>query len=118
MGSLDYYSGGYNSSTFAGMPQTAPGTPRARRSRALGVGLLRLLAALLQQFGHQRGPARLVAGPDAAAVVPVEVLVEEHQVAPVRVGLELLGSAVHRPAAVGIAQEDAGETSRRSSRGG
>src|SRR4029453_1114000 len=38
---------------------------------------------------HETGPSRLVAGPEARPVVAVEVLVEEDQVAPVRVLLEL-----------------------------
>ena len=50
----------------------------------LCVCLLYALTALLQQLGHEAGPAGLVAGAEAAAVVAVEVLVEEHQVAPVR----------------------------------
>src|SRR5438105_15156327 len=51
------------------------------RTRGLrgGVGL----AALLQQLGDEASPARLVAGADPAAGVAVEILVEEHEVAPV-----------------------------------
>jgi hypothetical protein len=47
-----------------------------------------------------------MAGADAGAVVAVEVLVEEEEVAPVRILLELADPAVHRPAAVLVAQED------------
>ena len=51
------------------------------------------------------GPAGLVAGADAGAVVAVEVFVERDQVVPVRVGLELLYSAVDRPASVLVVGE-------------
>src|SRR5215831_564835 len=58
------------------------------------------------------GPARLVAGAHALAVVAVEVLVEEHQVAPVRVLLELAGVPVDGPPAGGVLQEDARQPAR------
>ena len=45
---------------------------------------------------NQAGPPGLVARAEARPVVPVEVLVEEDQVAPVRVVLELRRAAVHR----------------------
>ena len=45
------------------------------------------LAALLQQLRHQAGPSGLMARADAGAVVAVEVLVEQHQVPPVRIAL-------------------------------
>jgi len=67
------------------------------------------LAALLEQFGHEPRPARLVARADAGAVVAVEVLVEEEQVAPVGIALELFSAAVDRPAAIRVAQEDTRE---------
>src|SRR5438128_11171625 len=71
-----------------------------------------LLPALLQELGHEPGPAGLVAGANAGAVVTVEVLVEEDEVAPVRIGLERVGAAVDRTPAVGPLEEDAGEPSR------
>ena len=40
---------------------------------------------LLEQFGNQPGPPRLVAGTDASARVVVKVLVEQRVVAPVLV---------------------------------
>src|SRR2546425_12166677 len=70
------------------------------------------LAALLEQLGDQRGPARLVAGADAGTVVAVKVFVEEDQVLPVRVALELFGPAVDRAPTLGVAQEDAREPAR------
>ena len=48
-------------------------------------------------------------GAQTRAVVAVKVLVEQHQVAEVRIVLELLGSAVDRPMTVRVAKEDAGE---------
>ena len=51
-------------------------------------------------------------GAQARAVVPVEVLVEENVVAPVRVGLECLRAPVDRTLAAGITQEDAGQALR------
>src|SRR5688500_17451483 len=51
-----------------------------------------VVAVQLGEDGQERrdepGPPGLVARPEAAAVVAVEVLVEQQQVAPVRVGLE------------------------------
>ena len=66
----------------------------------------------LRKHGHQRRPSGLVAGAEAGAVVAVEVLVERNVVAPVRVLLELLRAAEHRPPAALVAQEDALQTSR------
>ncbi len=61
---------------------------------------------LLQQLGHQAGPAGLVAGAEAAAGVAVEVLVEQEVIAEVGVVLEQLDVAEDRPAPVGVAQEE------------
>lgn len=69
-------------------------------SHFISVKLINLLnnsTTLLNQLGYQRRPAGLVAGPNACAVVAVEVLVEQNIVAPVRVGLELVRAAKHRP---------------------
>ena len=44
-----------------------------------------LFAALLHQFCHDSGPTCLVGRTDAAAMVAVEVLMEEHQIHPVRI---------------------------------
>src|SRR4249920_2252223 len=57
--------------------------------------------------GDHAGPARLMARAEPRSVVAVEVLVEQDQVPPVGVLLELLGAAVDRAASRGIAQEDA-----------
>ena len=51
----------------------------------------------LDQFRNDPGPPGLVAGADARPVIAMEILVEEEVVAPVRIGLEFLGPAIHRP---------------------
>src|SRR4051794_25635532 len=56
------------------------------------------------------GPAGLVIGAQAHAVVAVEVFVELDVIAPVGIVLELLLHPVHRPGARFVLQEDAGET--------
>ncbi len=56
--------------------------------------------------GDDAGPAGLVGGTQAGAVVAVEVLVEQQVVLPGRVGLEPLDAAEAGPAAVGADQED------------
>jgi len=50
-------------------------------------------------------PARLVAGPEARAVVAVEILVEQNEIAPVRVVLELRAAAVDGPSSLAVAEE-------------
>src|SRR5262245_5203871 len=59
-------------------------------------------AHLLNQLRHQTGPARLVIGAETATAVAVEILVEEHQITPVLVGLELLDFAVDRTAPITV----------------
>ncbi len=61
----------------------------------------------VQEGSDQSGPSRLVAGPEPRAVVTVEILVEQDQVAPVRIVLELGRPAVDRPLPIGIAQKRA-----------
>ena len=74
--------------------QPPPGEPD-RRVDLVDHGAQRAFDLVEQR--HRAGPARLVARPDPGAVVAVEVLVEQDQVAPVRVGLELLHRPVDRP---------------------
>src|SRR5688572_10784549 len=71
-----------------------------------------LLPALLQELGDEARPARLVTGADAGAVVAVEVLVEQDEVAPVGIALEGLEPAVDWPAAGAVAREDPRESAR------
>src|SRR5580765_1299576 len=61
----------------------------------------------IERARYDSGPAGLVAGSQPGAIVPVEVFVEQNVVLPVRIVLELLSSAVYRPSAVGIAEENA-----------
>src|SRR5262249_43281281 len=63
----------------------------------------------LQEAGDAPGPAGLVAGAEARPVVAVEVLVEQDQVAPVRVLLELPRSPVNRSPSISVSQEEVGE---------
>src|SRR6516165_12729726 len=66
----------------------------------------------VHQAGDDARPAGLMAGAEAGAVVAVEVLVEQHTVAPVRVVLELPGPAVHGPPPVLVLEEDARQPAR------
>ena len=61
-----------------------------------------LFATLLQEFGHQRGPTRLVTGADAGTVIAVKIFVEQDQITPMRIVLKRFRTAVDRPAAIGI----------------
>src|SRR5688572_24674324 len=54
----------------------------------MSMGVFRVCGA--KQVGDEAGPAGLVARADAAAGVAVEVFVEEHVVAEMPVGLELV----------------------------
>jgi len=55
--------------------------------------------------GHQRGPARLVGGAKTSAVVAIEVLEEQHAIAPPRIALEALDAAEARSATTVVDQE-------------
>src|SRR5262245_37592528 len=79
---------------------------------AAGAPRPRLATALLKELGDQPGPAGLMAGAEAGAVVAVEVFVEPDEIPPVRVGLKLGDAAVHRPSPIRSAQEDARQASR------
>jgi hypothetical protein len=47
-----------------------------------------------------------MAGANAGAVIPVEVFVKQNEIAPVRVGLKLLGAAIERTPAVRVAMKN------------
>ena len=83
---------------------------RTRPSRLLQVA--RSLATLLQQFGDQRGPSGLVTGADAGPGVPVEILMERNEVAPVVALLKLAVVPEHRSSACFIDKENAAYPSR------
>src|SRR6185369_7865275 len=88
------------------LPRLDAGAPG--RSRLDDRGALAELAHLLRgrrredahDAGDRPGPAGLVARADPRSAVAVEVLVEQDEVAPVRILLELARSAVDRTAAV------------------
>ena len=86
------------------MPLASQLRPVARLFAAapevLLLALQRVLGVLLDQLGDQAGPPGLVAGAEAGAGVAIEIFVEQDEVAPVRIGLELLAIAVDRPAAL------------------
>ena len=63
----------------------------------------------LDQFGHEPGPAGLMAGTEARAIIAVEVLVKEDVIAPVGIALELLTAAVDGAPALLVAGEYPGE---------
>ena len=49
-------------------------------------------------------------GAEAGPAIAVEVLIEQHEIAPVRILLELPGGSIEGPATVGITQEDPRES--------
>src|SRR6267142_1545009 len=98
-----------------------PATGRGRLWRRLDDRRIRAnLESLLGGGGREQvhgarddaGPSGLMARPEPRAVVAVEVFIEQDEVAPVRVLLELAGAAVHRPPAIRVAQEDVGQAAR------
>ena len=64
---------------------------------------------LHEEQRDEPGPAGLVARAETGAVVAVEVLVEQQQVAPVRIGLEQLGAPEHGAPPALVAQEGRGQ---------
>src|SRR5262245_60082673 len=62
--------------------------------------------------GDDPSPSRLVTGPKPGAVVAVEVLIEQDEIAPVWVLLKLSRTAIDRPSAILIFQKDAGPPPR------
>src|SRR5436305_11453079 len=76
------------------------------------MGTSALLPTLLDEFGDEARPARLMVCAQPGAVVAVKVLVEQDQVLPVRIGLELLGAAEHRTPAALVPQEELDEPPR------
>src|SRR5690348_15952873 len=65
-------------------------------------------AALFDQLRHETRPAGLVTGADARTVVAMEVLVEQDQIAPMRISLEFLLASVDRPP-IRVAQKNSYE---------
>src|SRR2546425_12878036 len=65
------------------------------------------LGEILQTPGHQGRPARLVTSPQAASSLAMEVFVEQHQLAPVRVGGKTPVVAMAGAAAIRIRGKEA-----------
>src|SRR4029453_12950647 len=61
------------------------------------------------KLGDDTGPARLVAGSKACAIVTVEIFVEQDVIFPLWIGLKFLRTSVHRPPAGPISQKDPGQ---------
>ena len=65
-------------------------------------------AEQINQRRHETRPAGLVTRSQTRAVVAVEILVEQHVVFPVGIGLELFRAAVYRALPRVIAEKDSG----------
>src|SRR5262249_17352833 len=105
---------------------SAPGaaaSARTARRRRLHLHDGRRLAELQELLGGARreqmhasrdhpGPSGLVTRAEAGAIVTMEVLVEQDEIAPVRVILELWRSPVDRTSAVLVPHENARQASR------
>src|SRR5262245_29233767 len=98
---------------------SARGADRLVALRRLGLKNGRHLAQFEELLGRAGGehmhapgdgprPAGLMARAEAGAVVAVEVLVEQDEIAPVRILLELRAPSVDRPPPILAPQEDAG----------
>src|SRR5260221_6177046 len=72
----------------------------------------RTVAAIFKRGGDESGPAGLVTGPQPAAGVPIEVLVEEDVVTPVRVIRVACERAVARPRPALLRNEQGAEPLR------
>ena len=65
-----------------------------------------LATPLVDEVGDEAGPAGLVAGAEAGAGVPMEVLVKQKVVAPMGIVLKFFGVAVDRAPSIGTMLED------------
>lgn len=54
----------------------------------------------LQELGHEASPTCLVGGPQAGAVIAMEILIEQDIIPPVGIVLEFFRAAIHRPSAL------------------
>ena len=64
-------------------------------------------AEVVEEAGDDARPTGLMAGPEAGSIVSVEVFVEQDQVTPMRILLELRGAPVHGAAPVVVPEKDA-----------
>src|SRR5499427_6288802 len=88
-----------------GLPATS-GLLHKRRIEGTGRRLAAFGVKLLNQLGHQPGPAGLMAGAEPRAVVAVEIFKEENRAAPVFVALKFFYRAVCGPAPGLVGQEE------------
>src|SRR5262245_18700593 len=63
----------------------------------------------LHEAGDYSGPPGLMAGAEPGPIVAMEVLVEQNEIAPVRILLEFPGSSINRTPPFSVAQEDPGQ---------
>src|SRR5262249_32232523 len=68
----------------------------------------------LNEAGHQSGPTGLMTCANSGAVIAVKVFVEQNQIPPVRILLELIGATVDGPASV-LPSENADQALRQFS---
>src|SRR6266851_2044994 len=87
-------------------------TGRSRGLTSVKLAEGALFTALLDQFGYQPSPARLVTRANSGAIVSMKIFMEQDQVLPVRIVIENLGATRHRPAAILAAQKDTDEPAR------
>src|SRR4029450_5089457 len=64
----------------------------------------------IEESRNDACPPGLMARPEACAVIALEVLVKENEIAPVRIVLELRGASIDRAAAGGVPQKDVCES--------
>src|SRR3974390_2085211 len=101
-------------------PRRALDLAALRRRHLYNRGGLAELERLLGCHGREHvhdarddsGPAGLMARAEAGAIVAVEILIEEEVVAPVRILLELPGSAVNGAPSIVVLEEDASQPAR------
>ena len=86
-----------------------PFSAERRFTSALQKGFRIELPKNLDQQGDDTGPTRLVAGPDAGAIVAMKVFVEQKIIPPMGIVLEFSGAAKHGPAAARVAKENSGQ---------
>ncbi len=67
------------------------------------------LTALLQEIATTTCPAGLMAGTDPCAILTMEILVGEQEIAPMRDLLKFLDPSVHSPAPLVVPQEHVGQ---------
>src|SRR5882762_4144819 len=78
--------------------------------------MLYLSPPFIDQRGDESRPASLMRGAQTESGIAVKVFVEQNQIAPIRVALELLHSPINRSVATFIPREDRNQTIGKTSR--